>query len=149
MQITMRRLGVKSWRPGLDHADHALDHLLGGLEVGDHAIAQRPHGLDVLVRLAVHLLGLAADGDDLARWCGRWPRCWASSTTTLSLWMISVLAVPRSIAISWVKKLNQLMLAGQCLKWRVPVMHMAIPVRVTAVDALLVTDAAARVAPRR
>ena len=29
-----------------------------------------------------------------------------SSTTTLSLWIISVLAVPKSIAISWVKKLN-------------------------------------------
>jgi hypothetical protein len=27
-----------------------------------------------------------------------------SSTTTLSLWIISVLAVPKSIAISWVKK---------------------------------------------
>ena len=29
-----------------------------------------------------------------------------SSTTTLSLWMMSVLAVPRSIAISWVKKVE-------------------------------------------
>src|SRR4030095_13097938 len=29
-----------------------------------------------------------------------------SSTTTLSLWIMTVLAVPRSIAISWVKKLN-------------------------------------------
>ena len=29
-----------------------------------------------------------------------------SSTTTLSLWMINVFAVPKSIAISWVKKLN-------------------------------------------
>jgi len=38
-----------------------------------------------------------------------------------------VLAVPRSIAISWVKKLNQLMGRAQCLKWRVPVMAIAIP----------------------
>ncbi len=49
---------------GLDHLDHPFDHLFGGLEVRDHTIAQRPHGFDVLVRLAVHLLGLAADGDD-------------------------------------------------------------------------------------
>ena len=50
-----------------------------------------------------------------------------SSTTTLSLWMIKVLAVPRSMAISWVKKLNQLMGRAQCLKWRMPVMAMAMP----------------------
>jgi hypothetical protein len=30
-----------------------------------------------------------------------------SFTTTSSLWMISVFAVPKSIAISWVKKLNK------------------------------------------
>jgi hypothetical protein len=53
-----------------------------------------------------------------------------SSTTTLSLWMISVLAVPRSMAISWVKNPeNQLMGEGQCLKCLLPVMHMAIPSR--------------------
>jgi hypothetical protein len=36
-----------------------------------------------------------------------------SFTTTSSLWIMRVLAVPRSMAISWVKKLNKPILKGQ------------------------------------
>src|SRR5690606_36026525 len=60
------QVGGEELTPRLDHADHALDHLLGRPEVRDHAVLQRAHGLDVLVGLAVHLLGLPAHGDHLA-----------------------------------------------------------------------------------
>ena len=49
----------------LYHPDHAFDHVLRALEVGDHAVLQGPDRLDVLVRLTVHLLGLAPDGHGL------------------------------------------------------------------------------------
>jgi hypothetical protein len=39
--------------------DEVLDHLLGDVDVGDHAVAQRPDGLDVVGRLAHHQLGVA------------------------------------------------------------------------------------------
>ncbi len=61
----MRRFGREELTTRLDHPDHALDHFLGRLEIGDHTIAQRANGLDVLVGLAMHLLGLSTHGDDL------------------------------------------------------------------------------------
>src|SRR5262249_5017924 len=48
-------------RPG----DEVAQHRLGDLEVGDHAVAQRAHRLDVAGRAAQHLLGFAADGQHL------------------------------------------------------------------------------------
>ena len=50
--------GAAVVRPG----DEVAQHRLGDLEVGDHAVAQRPDGLDVAGRAAEHFLGLAADG---------------------------------------------------------------------------------------
>ena len=51
-------------------AVHLLDeepqHLLGRLEVGDHAVLERADGGDVVGRAADHPLGLVADGEDLA-----------------------------------------------------------------------------------
>ena len=44
--------------------DEVTEHLLGHVEVGDHAVLQRPHGLDVARRAADHPLGLGADGKD-------------------------------------------------------------------------------------
>ena len=38
--------------------DEGLDHLLGGVEIGDDAIAQRAHGADVAGGAAEHELGL-------------------------------------------------------------------------------------------
>ncbi len=46
--------------------DHAANHVLGGIEVGDNTVAQRTHGADSLVGLAVHLAGAFTHGDGLA-----------------------------------------------------------------------------------
>ena len=48
-------------------AHEGAQHRLGDLEVGDHAVAQRPVGGDRGRRAADHLLGVGADGVDLAR----------------------------------------------------------------------------------
>ena len=45
--------------------DEVLDHLLGHVDVGDHAVAQRPNGLDLIGGLAHHQLGVVADRLDL------------------------------------------------------------------------------------
>ena len=51
----------------VDHlADEVPQHLLGHLEVGDHAVAQRPRGRDRGGRATDHPLGLGADRVDLA-----------------------------------------------------------------------------------
>jgi hypothetical protein len=42
--------------------NEVLDHLLGDVDVGDHAITQRADGLDLVGRLAHHQLGVLADG---------------------------------------------------------------------------------------
>jgi hypothetical protein len=44
--------------------DELLEHLLGHGEVGDHAVLHRPDGRDVARRLAQHLLGRHAHGQD-------------------------------------------------------------------------------------
>jgi len=41
-----------------------LDHFLGHFDVGDHAVAQRTDGFDVVGRLADHHLGIIAHGLD-------------------------------------------------------------------------------------
>ena len=41
--------------------DEMLDHLLGDIDVGDHAIAQRPDRLDLVGGLAHHQLGVVTD----------------------------------------------------------------------------------------
>ena len=46
--------------------DEVAQHLLGHVEVGDHAVLQRPDGLDRARGAAEHALGLDADGVDLA-----------------------------------------------------------------------------------
>ena len=60
-------------QPGLGEvaaAVHLLDeepeHLLGRVEVGDHAVLERPDRGDVVGRAADHPLRLVADGEDLA-----------------------------------------------------------------------------------
>src|SRR6185369_9029130 len=45
--------------------DEVLDHLLGDVDVGDDAVAQRADRLDLIGRLAHHQLGVFADGLDL------------------------------------------------------------------------------------
>ena len=45
--------------------DEVLDHLLGDVDVGDDAVAQRADGLDLVGRLAHHQLGVVADRLDL------------------------------------------------------------------------------------
>ena len=47
--------------------DEVAQHLLGDVEVGDHAVLERPDRLDVAGRAAEHALGLDADGVHLAR----------------------------------------------------------------------------------
>ena len=46
--------------------DEVAEHRLGDLEVGDHAVLERPHRVDRRRRAPEHLLGLGADGVDLA-----------------------------------------------------------------------------------
>ena len=126
MQITMRRLGVKSWRPGLIIRIMPLIMSSAALK---SAITPSFSGRMVLMfscvfpciccaarPMAITLPVLRSTATMLG-----------SSTTTLSLKMMRVLAVPRSIAISWVRKLNRPIRCAQCLKWRLPVMHMAMP----------------------
>ena len=45
-------------------AHEVAQHLGGDVVVGDHAVLQRPDGLDVAGRAADHPLGLGPDGDD-------------------------------------------------------------------------------------
>ena len=62
-QITMPRVGP----PGrADLADEVAQHLLGDLEVGDHAVLERPDRGDRAGRAAQHALGLGTDGVHLA-----------------------------------------------------------------------------------
>ncbi len=42
-----------------------LDHLFGHLEIGDHAVPERPNGLDIARSAAEHQLGFFADGQNL------------------------------------------------------------------------------------
>ena len=54
-------------RPPVDHlADEVAQHLLGDLEVGDHAVAQRPRGGDRGRRAADHPLRVEAHRVDFA-----------------------------------------------------------------------------------
>ena len=50
---------------GAHFLDHAADHVLGSVKVGDDTVAQGAHGADALVDLAVHLTGAFTDGDRL------------------------------------------------------------------------------------
>ncbi len=50
--------------------DEVPEHGLGDLEVGDDAVPQRPDRLDVAGRAPEHLLGFAADGEDLVAAAG-------------------------------------------------------------------------------
>ena len=43
-------------------ANEGFDHLLSGVEVGDHAVTQGPHGANVAGGTAQHHLGLIAHG---------------------------------------------------------------------------------------
>src|SRR6187399_918347 len=49
-----------------DLAHEMAQHLLGHLEVGDHAVAQRAGGRDLGRRAPDHPLRVGPDGDDLA-----------------------------------------------------------------------------------
>ena len=46
--------------------DEVAQHLLGGVEVGDDAVLERPDGGDAVRRPPDHALGLVADSEDLA-----------------------------------------------------------------------------------
>src|SRR5204862_523507 len=50
----------------VDLLDEVAQHLLGDVEVGDHAVLQRADGLDRARRAAEHALRLDADGVDLS-----------------------------------------------------------------------------------
>ena len=53
--------------PALVHPlDEVAEHLLGDVEVGDHAVLQGANRLDVARRAADHALGLGADREDRA-----------------------------------------------------------------------------------
>ena len=56
--------GLKQPLARVNHLNHALNHFLGGVEIGNYAILQGADGANVIVRFLVHLLGLAAHGDD-------------------------------------------------------------------------------------
>jgi hypothetical protein len=53
--------------PVVDLVDEVLDHLLGHVEVADHAVAQRSDGDDAGGRAAEHALRLGAYGEHAAR----------------------------------------------------------------------------------
>lgn len=48
------------------HLDKSADHQLGGVEVGDNAVAQRADGADARVLLSLHHLSLFSYGNKLA-----------------------------------------------------------------------------------
>ncbi len=52
---------------GLDLLDHAAQHELRSVEIGDHAVLERTDGLDVGVRLFVHAPRLVTDSHQTAR----------------------------------------------------------------------------------
>jgi hypothetical protein len=52
--------------PLVDPLDEVAQHLLGDVEVGDHPVLERAHGLDVGRGAADHALGFVADGQDRA-----------------------------------------------------------------------------------
>jgi hypothetical protein len=58
---------VDQQAPPIGLADEVLEHLLGDLEVADHAGAHGPDRPDVAGRAADHAVGLLADLQDLAR----------------------------------------------------------------------------------
>lgn len=51
----------------LDFLDHAAQHQLRSVEIGDHAVLQRTDRLDVRIGLLVHLAGLRTDSHQLTR----------------------------------------------------------------------------------
>ena len=51
----------------VDLLDESLDHHLGGVEVRDHAVPERPDCLDSGICVLVHELGLPTDRDAFAR----------------------------------------------------------------------------------
>src|SRR5262249_30757933 len=53
-------------RPPHRLAHEVHQHLLGGVEVGDDPVPQRPHGADVRRRPPEHVVGLLADRFDLS-----------------------------------------------------------------------------------
>ena len=50
-----------------DRLEEIAEHLLGDVEVGDHAVLQRPHRENAVGRAPQHPLGLEPDALDLAR----------------------------------------------------------------------------------
>ena len=50
---------------GMHHLDQAAHHLLTGREVGNHTVAQRTDGTDVIMRLLIHHLRLVTNGNHL------------------------------------------------------------------------------------
>jgi hypothetical protein len=101
--------GEKAAVTGVDLADETADHHLGGVEVRDHAVAERTDGADAGIRLLVHQLGLLAEGDALVG-CIVDGDNRGSSSTIWSFWKMTVLAVPRSIASSWLRNRNAIMI---------------------------------------
>ncbi len=48
------------------HLDHAADHLLSGIKVGNYTVTQRAYGLNTLRGTALHHLCLVTDSHHLA-----------------------------------------------------------------------------------
>ena len=84
----------------VDPADEVPQHLLGHLEVGDHAVAQGPDRRDRRRRAADHPLGVVADGVHLARAESTATTDGSDTTIPWPRTNTSVFAVPRSIAMS-------------------------------------------------
>ena len=61
-----QRRGEEAAR-GFDFLDHAPQHQLRGVEIGDHAVLQRTDRFDVRIGFLVHLPRLLADGDQFSR----------------------------------------------------------------------------------
>src|SRR5574344_1964963 len=49
----------------MHHVDKSAHHLLAGREVGNHTVAQRTDGANILLSLLIHPLGLIAYGNHL------------------------------------------------------------------------------------
>src|SRR5690606_10760327 len=111
----------------IDHLDHALDHLLGGLEIGDHPVLQGTHGLDVLMRLAMHLLRLPPDGDHLAGGAvlGHDARLVHHHLVVMDDQGVRRAQVDRDLLGE--KVVEPAHGGSQCLKCLLPVTHMAVP----------------------
>ena len=119
-----------------DHTDQSPKHQFCRIEIGDHAIFQRTDRANILMGFTMHLAGLLTDSHQLTGMLVV-ATIEGSSTTILPLFMIIVLAVPKSMANSCVNENRPI---GLMFKVSQSCKYHGHTVGITIVDTLLVTN---------